>query len=85
MVRAADHGPGKLLSVAGKLLSVGVRRSGSALAGTATTYRMTAASAAAQVAAGNHVAPVRVGQNAVSGTSMLAVLPALSVTTIAVQ
>ena len=81
-------------AVPGRLVFVAINRStatqtvaisGQALAGTATTYRMTAASAAAQVAAGNHVAPVLVGQNAVSGTSMLAVLPALSVTTIAVR
>lgn len=81
-------------SAAGRLVFVAINRStaaqrvaisGQALSGTATTWRMTAASAAAQVAGGNHVAPVLVGQAPVSGTSMLVDLPALSVSTIAVQ
>jgi hypothetical protein len=58
---------------------------GQALSGTATTWQMTAASARTQVDAGKHVAPVRVGQAPASGSSMVVDLPALSVTTIAVQ
>ena len=81
-------------SAPGRLVFVAINRSaatqkvaieGRALSGTASLYRMTAASAAGQVAAGQHVAPVLVGQAPVGGTSMLVVLPGLSVTTIAVQ
>jgi hypothetical protein len=81
-------------AVPGRLVFVAINRStatqkvavnGQALSGTATLWRMTAASAAAQVSAGQHVAPVRVGTQPVSGTSLFVVLPALSVTTIAVQ
>jgi hypothetical protein len=78
----------------GRLVFVAINRStatqkvainGQALAGTATTWRMTASSAASQVAAGQHVAPVLVGSAPASGSSLFAVLPALSVTTIAVE
>ena len=81
-------------AVPGRLVFVAINRStgtqkvsidGVALAGTASTYRMTAASAANQVALGQHVAPILVGQQPVSGSSLIAVLPALSVSTIAVQ
>ena len=79
--------PGRFVFVAINRSTAAQRVSvdGLALAGTATSYRMTAASAAAQVAAGQHVAPVRVGQAAVSGSSMLLDLPALSVTTVEVR
>ncbi|HET6438518.1 MAG TPA: glycoside hydrolase family 44 protein [Anaeromyxobacter sp.] len=81
-------------AVSGRFVFVAINRStatqkvainGQSLSGTATTYRMTASSAAAQVAAAQHVAPVLAGQAVVSGSSLFAVLPALSVTTIAVQ
>jgi hypothetical protein len=81
-------------AAAGRKVFVAINRStsiqkvsiaGAALSGTATLYRITAATAAAQANAGAHVAPVPVGTQAVSGTSMLVVLPPLSVTTIAVQ
>jgi hypothetical protein len=68
-------------STAAQTVSIG----GQALSGTATTWQMTAASAKAQVDAGKHVAPVRVGQTPVSGSSLVVALPALSVTTVAVQ
>ncbi len=68
--------------------SNGTRRvsiDGQAFSGTATLYRMTAASARAQVNAGQRVAPVLVGTQPVSGTSMFVALPPLSVTTIEIE
>jgi hypothetical protein len=81
-------------AAAGRLVLVAINRStgtqkvaiqGQSLSGTASTWRMTAASAATQVAAGQHVAPVLVGTAPVSGTSLFTVLPGLSVSTIVVQ
>lgn len=80
--------------VAGRLVFVAINRSngtrkvsiqGQTLAGAATLYRMTAASARAQVNAGQRVAPVLVGTQPVSGTSMFVALPPLSVTTIEIE
>ncbi|HYD40451.1 MAG TPA: glycoside hydrolase family 44 protein [Anaeromyxobacter sp.] len=68
--------------------SSGTRRvsiAGQTFAGTATLYRMTAASARAQVNARRRVAPVLVGTQPVSGTSMFVALPPLSVTTIEIE
>jgi hypothetical protein len=60
---------------------------GQALSGTATVYRVTAASAQAQVQAGNPVAPVAVAGETmtVNGSSLVVTLPPLSVTTIQVE
>jgi hypothetical protein len=55
--------------------------SGQILSGTARLYQITSASAQGQ----SPIQPVAAGQLAVSGTSMTVSLPALSVTTIAVQ
>jgi fibronectin type 3 domain-containing protein len=74
----------------GRVVFVAVNRStsprvtaitGQALAGTATIYQMTAASAQAQTP----VHPVLVGTMAASGSALSITLPALSVTTIEVQ
>jgi fibronectin type 3 domain-containing protein len=61
--------------------SQAVAVTGVTLAGTATVYQMTAATAQGQSA----VAPVQVQQMPVSGTSMTVTLPALSVSTIEVK
>ena len=58
---------------------------GAALTGTAHLYQMTATSAQPQSTAGNPVAPVAAGTQAISGTSLTITLPALSVTTIDVH
>ena len=55
------------------------------LSGTATIYRMTAGSASSQVNAGHRIAPVLVGTQPVSGTSMFVALPPLSVSTIEIE
>lgn len=74
----------------GRIVFVAINRStssqvtaitGQTLSGTATIYRITAASAAGQ----NPVRPVPVGTMAASGTSLKVTLPALSVTTIEVK
>ncbi len=79
---------------AGRLVLVAINRSsstrkvsidGQTFSGTATLYRMTAASARAQVNAGHRVAPVLVGTQPVSGASMFVALPPLSVTTIEID
>jgi fibronectin type 3 domain-containing protein len=59
--------------------------SGQPVSATAHIYQMTAASAQAQVAAGNPVEPVSAGTMAASGATLTITLPALSVTTIAVE
>lgn len=78
----------------GRLVLVAINRSngtrkvsigGQPLSGTATLYRMTAASASAQRNAGARVAPVLVGTQPVSGSSMFVALPPLSVTTIEIE
>jgi hypothetical protein len=65
--------------------SLEVALTGLPLAGTARVYRITAASAAAQVAAKTPVAPVLAGQVPASGTSLTLVLPALSVSTVEIR
>ncbi len=78
----------------GRIVFVAINRStsakvtaitGASLSGTAHLYQMTAASAQPQSGAGNPVAPVAAGTQAVSGNSMTITLPALSVTTIDVH
>ncbi len=75
---------------AGRVVLVAINRSkvahatvisGMTLAGTATVYQITAASAAGQVP----VRPVMAGTMAASGTSLQVTLPAMSVTTIEVK
>jgi hypothetical protein len=81
-------------TASGRVVFVAINRSttaqrvalnGQALSGTATVYRITAESGAAQVTAGEPVAPVLVGSIPVNGSSFLIVLPALSVSTIEVK
>jgi hypothetical protein len=78
----------------GRVVFVAINRSpspksvalnGLPLSGTATIYRITAASAATQVSAQKPVAPSLIGQQAVSGNSTTVTLPALSVSTIEVK
>ncbi len=78
----------------GRVVLVAINRSASAqttainglaLSGTARLYQMTAASAQAQVNAGQPVAPVAAGSMAAGGSSMTITLPALSVTTIDIR
>jgi hypothetical protein len=78
----------------GRVVMVAINRSASAqitainglaLSGTARLYQMTAASAQAQVNAGQPVAPVAAGSMAAGGSSMTMTLPALSVTTIDIR
>lgn len=78
----------------GRTVFVAINRSASAkkvalkgqpLSGTASIYRITAASGATQVSAKKPVTPVFVNAVAVSGDVMLVDLPALSVTTIEVK
>jgi hypothetical protein len=79
--------PGRIVFVAinRSTLSQEVAFTGLTLAGTARVYRVTAASAAAQVAAKTPVAPVLAGSVPASGTSLTLVLPALSVSTIEIR
>lgn len=58
---------------------------GQALNGTASVYQITAASAQAQVQAGNDVAPVLVSTMPVNGSTLQLSLPPLSVSTIEVK
>jgi hypothetical protein len=78
----------------GRVVLVAINRSASAqttainglaLSGTARLYQITAASAQAQVNAGQPVAPVAAGSMAAGGSSMTMTLPALSVTTIDIR
>ena len=78
----------------GRVVFVAINRStsyqevalnGQSLAGTATVYRISAESGAAQVAAGTPVAPMLAGSVPVSGSSFLIALPPLSVSTIEVK
>jgi fibronectin type 3 domain-containing protein len=77
-------------TVAGRAVFVAINRStssqvtainGLAISSTATVYQITASSAQGQ----SPVHPVKVGQMAVSGTSLTVTLPALSVSTIEVK
>jgi hypothetical protein len=58
---------------------------GQPLAGTASIYRITAASAQAQRAAAQPVAPTLVGQVPVAGTTWMIALPAMSVSTVEIH
>ena len=62
-----------------------VQLTGLPLSGTATTYRVTAASAQTQVTAGQQVQPVLIGTELVNGSSWVVTLPALSVSTIEIK
>ena len=82
-----SHTPGRVVFVAINRSAdyQEVALTGQPLAGTATVYRITAQSGAAQVTGGIPVAPVLVGSVPVGGSSFLIVLPPLSVSTIDVK